>query len=75
MSDYLDVNFLPGGAKYGDLPGILALAAPTKIAVAGETVESASLARGAYAAVGAKENLVLADKQDAAGAVRFVLGK
>jgi hypothetical protein len=75
VSDYLDVNFLAGGAKYGDLPGILALAAPTKIAVAGETVESASLARGAYAAAGAKENLVLSDKQDAAAAVRFVLGK
>lgn len=75
VSDYLDVNFLPGGAKYGDLPGVLALAAPAKISVAGETPQSASLATGAYAAAGAKENLVLADKQDAAGAVTFVLGK
>ncbi len=75
VSDYLDVNFLPGGAKYGDLPGILALATPTKISVAGETAESAALAIGAYGAAGAKESLVLADKQDAAEAVKFVLGK
>ena len=34
LTDYLDANFLPGGAKYGDLPGFLSLAAPTQ-AVAG----------------------------------------
>lgn len=31
-----DPSFLPGGAKYFDLPGILALSAPAKLAVAGE---------------------------------------
>ncbi|HZL90737.1 MAG TPA: acetylxylan esterase [Pirellulaceae bacterium] len=75
VTDYLDVSFLPGGAKYGDLPGILALAAPTNLSVSGETAESAALAAGAYVAAGAKNSLVLGDKQDAAAAVKFVLGK
>jgi hypothetical protein len=75
VSDYLDVNFLPGGAKYGDLPGILALAAPTKLSLAGETADSAALTVGAYAAAGGKGNLTLGGKQDAAAAVKFVLGK
>ena len=30
LMDYRDVNFLPGGAKYGDLPGILSLALPAQ---------------------------------------------
>ena len=75
VSDYLDVNFLPGGAKYGDLPGILALAAPTKISLSGESATSAALAASAYAAAGKKDSLKLAEKQDAAAAIKFVLGK
>ncbi len=31
-----DANFLPGGAKYGDLPGMIALAAPAKVVEIGE---------------------------------------
>ena len=75
VSDYLDMSFLPGGAKYGDLPGILALAAPTKVSLAGESDQSAALTVGAYAAAGGKGNLTLGGKQDAAAAVKFVLGK
>ena len=36
LKDYLDANFLPGGAKYGDLPGFLAQASDTQIWLAGE---------------------------------------
>lgn len=75
VTDYLDVNFLPGGAKYGDLPGILSLAAPTKLSVGGETSASAALVTAAFGAAGAKGNLSMRDKFDAAGAVEFVLGK
>jgi hypothetical protein len=57
LNDYLDANFLPGGAKYGDLPGILALAAPTELWLAGETAESAGLTKQAYAASGGKLTL------------------
>lgn len=31
LLDVYDPNFLPGGARYGDLPGMLALAAPTRV--------------------------------------------
>ena len=75
VGDYLDPSFLPGGAKYGDLPGILALAAPTKISLSGESAESAALAAGAYAAAGKKDSLKFVEKQDAAKAVSAVLGK
>jgi hypothetical protein len=55
LTDYLDANFLPGGAKYGDLPGLLSLAAPAKLLIAGETSESAAVAKKVYAASGAGE--------------------
>ena len=59
LADYLDVSFLPGGAKYGDLPAFLALAAPAKLWLAGETTESASLTKAAYAAGGNGDNVAL----------------
>jgi len=55
LTDYLDASFLPGGAKYGDLPGLLSLAAPTKLWLAGETADSIAVAKKAYAAAGASD--------------------
>src|SRR5262245_2634879 len=55
LTDYLDGNFLPGGAKYGDLPGLLSLAAPTKLWLAGETADSAAMTKKVFAASGAGE--------------------
>ncbi len=55
--DLADPNFLPGGAKYGDLPALLALAAPGKTWVAGETKEALSLALAQYGALKAGQNL------------------
>jgi hypothetical protein len=55
LSDYLDASFLPGGAKYGDLPGLLSLAAPTNLWLAGETADSVAIAKQAYVAQGAGE--------------------
>ena len=75
VTDYLDPSFLPGGAKYGDLPGILALAAPTRISLAGETADAAALTVGAYAAAGAKASLNFTDSPSAKAAVQFVLAK
>jgi len=72
LTDYLDGNFLPGGAKYGDLPGFLALAAPAKLWLAGETAESAALAKSAYAAAGAGEAMTIyAGKPEAAAGAAF----
>jgi hypothetical protein len=53
-------NFLPGGAKYLDLPGILALSAPQAIWIAGEGA-GAPIVQAAYAAAGCPDRLTLAD--------------
>lgn len=63
LTDYLDANFLPGGAKYGDLPGMLSLAVPTPLWIAGETAESAGLAKRVYAASGAGAAIALDGSQ------------
>lgn len=39
LLDYRDPQFLPGGAKYLDLPGMLALGAPYPLWLAGEAAE------------------------------------
>ena len=38
ITQYSDVNFLPGAIKYGDLPGILALNAPHRLTIVGEEI-------------------------------------
>ncbi len=45
-------DFLPGGAKYHDLPGMLALCAPRPLWLAGEA-EVPPVVRAAYQAAGA----------------------
>jgi dienelactone hydrolase len=57
VRDLRSPNFLPGGAKYGDLPGLLALGAPGKVWIAGEGAELPGLVRDAYAAAGSAKNL------------------
>jgi dienelactone hydrolase len=52
-----DLNFLPGGAKYGDLPGMLALAAPGEMWLAGEGAKAPALVAAAYTAEGASGKL------------------
>jgi dienelactone hydrolase len=44
-----DVNFVPGGAKYGDVPALLALCAPVTTTVVGETRGSAVGVASAFA--------------------------
>ena len=58
LTDYLDAGFLPGGAKYGDLPGMLALVAPVKLWLSGESSET-GLVKEAYRAAGASAALML----------------
>ena len=57
IKDVYDINFVPGAAKYDDLPGILALLAPTKLWLAGEGKKAPSIVRTAYVAVGHGKNL------------------
>jgi hypothetical protein len=47
--DIHDPNFLPGGAIYGDVPGLLALGAPGRLWVAGEETAGLSLLQQQYA--------------------------
>jgi len=64
-------DFLPGGAKYHDLPGMLALSAPDALWVAGEDGDPPSVTQAAYEAAASPEKLTLfsggaADTEDAA---------
>lgn len=63
LSSYRDVNFLPGAVKYGDLPALLALSAPHRLFVCGETEESLRIAIAAYAASGQRQNLIIDHEQ------------
>jgi dienelactone hydrolase len=57
LKDVYDVSFVPGAAKYDDLPGVLALLAPTRLWLAGEGKEAPSIVRAAYVAAGEGTNL------------------
>ena len=62
FGDVLDLrspDFLPGGAKYGDLPGMLALSAPGWLWVAGETEAGWGLVRAQYANANADARLTV----------------
>jgi hypothetical protein len=59
LDNFRDPNFLPGGAKYDDLPGMLALSAPHILWLAGEGPESPPLVAGAYAAAKASGALAV----------------
>jgi hypothetical protein len=67
LTDYRDANFLPGGAKYGDLPGLLSLAAPAKLWLSGETEDSAALAKKVYSAAGARDAMAFSSDSGEAG--------
>ena len=54
--DLRDPNFLPGGAKYGDLPALIAMSVPGRTWVGGETTEGLALARKQFEAANAAKN-------------------
>lgn len=70
--DYRDESFLPGGAKYGDLPGMLAVAAPGKVLLAGEEALPPNVV-AAYASVGAKDAPSLAKDVGPDAAIGWLL--
>ena len=47
-----DVNLLPGVVKYGDLPGLLSLAGPTRLWIAGEGSEVPAIIAAGYRSAG-----------------------
>lgn len=58
LTSWIDVNFLPGAVKYGDLPGLIALSAPHILYVTGEANELPTLALQAYSATAKPDALV-----------------
>jgi hypothetical protein len=59
VRDHHDPAFLPGGARYGDLPGLLALGAPGATFVSDEPATELEWVRGMYAAAGKPSALQL----------------
>ncbi len=59
LNDVYDIDFMPGAAKYGDLPSLLALTAPTRLWLAGEGPKAPSVVEAAFAATGKTENLMI----------------
>ena len=56
-----DPDLLPGGAKYLDLPGILALSAPHELVLLGEGQRAPEVVAAAYRAAGAPHKLRVGD--------------
>jgi hypothetical protein len=75
--DLWDPTFLPGGAKYGDVPALLALNTSARTWVAGETAETLAQTQAQFKAANAGEKLTLysgdAEKIRSA-AVEWLLG-
>jgi dienelactone hydrolase len=59
VRDLHDPNFLPGGAKYGDVPGMLSLAAPGDLWLAGEGTKVPPMVVANYEVSGASKKLVV----------------
>jgi hypothetical protein len=57
-----DPSFLPGAVKYGDLPALVAAAAPAALWLGGEDEQSAALVRDVYRAAGSPRALTLSTK-------------
>jgi len=74
VMDIYGPDFLPGGAKYGDLPGILSLSAPDALWLAGEKKEDRKIIEAAYKAAGASDQLTIYDGDDVVNdAVKYLL--
>ena len=66
ITDYQDINFLPGAVKYGDLPGLLALGGPGPLWLAGEGNGVPALVQKMLAA-SAEKRVTLSQAEGAAG--------
>lgn len=64
VDDIQDPGFLPGGARYLDLPGILALHAPRSLTIHTESPDDYSVTRKIYAAAGAAEELSFGKRKE-----------
>ncbi len=72
LESYRDVDFLPGAVKYGDLPALLALSAPQRLWICGETEESLGVVSAAYAASGQLQHLNIDERHQQGVSARIV---
>lgn len=73
--DLQDPNLLPGGAKYGDILGMLALGAPPKLWVAGDSADNMKLLASVYRADGNEDHLKIVEDtkaQNLASAIDWI---
>jgi len=71
-----DPDFLPGGAKYNDLPGIISLSAPLPLWLAGESGSSTTLISAVYQAADKGKDLTVGKEKGAeaeSAAVQWLL--
>ena len=59
-----DPDFLPGGAKYDDLPGMIALSAPHPLWLAGEDATSSALILAAYQSAGSVGSVTISQDKE-----------
>jgi hypothetical protein len=62
VKDVYHIDFLPGAAKYGDLPALLSLTAPTQMWLMGEDATALSLIKSTYESLGEANRLTLASQ-------------
>jgi hypothetical protein len=72
VSNIRDPLFFPNGAKYGDLPGMIALGAPRKLFLMGEPTPP-GLVAAAYETAGKPDTLRVSEKQDVDAAVKWLI--
>ena len=73
LTDFKDVNFLHGAAKYGDLPGMLAQGAPSELWLANEEKDSELLLKNIYASSGFPDRVTMTASGNAAMAIQWLI--
>lgn len=73
LTNFKNIDFLHGGAKYGDLPGMLALGAPSQLWLANENKESEQLLKNIYACSGFPDRLTMTSSGNAAMAIQWLI--
>jgi len=69
LTSFRDPNFLPGIVKYGDLPTLLAISAPSRLYIMGEKGKLPSIVSATYHAAGSDSHVISDD--NAGGAAQF----
>ena len=59
LGDWRDPRFLPGAVMYGDVPGLLAAAAPMPLSIHGESSQAIAIVEQAYASTAAPGGLAI----------------